>query len=166
MMHSLRLLRIDAALAEALAGGAEAFERAFGARLGEAAPFAQELVASSLDFFAAQDPPWGGYLAVDDALGQVVGTCGFKGPPTNDGIIEIAYYTFPPFEGRGYATAMATRLFELAVSSPLVHRVIAHTLPEPNASTRVLTKAGMRLVGEVWDPEDGRVWRWERERGT
>jgi ribosomal-protein-alanine N-acetyltransferase len=58
---------------------------------------------------------------------------------------------------------VAERITALAWSSPSVRRVIAHTLPEPNASTRVLTKAGMRFVAEVWDPEDGRVWRWEQE---
>ena len=33
-----------------------------------------------------------------------------------------------------------------------------------NASTRVLTKCGFRHIGQVIDPEDGPVWRWERHR--
>jgi RimJ/RimL family protein N-acetyltransferase len=45
-----------------------------------------------------------------------------------------------------------------------VRRAIAHTLPEANASGRVLAKCGLRFVGEVIDPEDGSVWRWERQR--
>jgi RimJ/RimL family protein N-acetyltransferase len=163
MTPSIRMLRIDRALADALAVGDEAFEPAFGGRLAEAAPFARQNVVSSLEFFSRQNPPWGGYLVVDDASGQLVGSCGFKGEPTDAGAIEIAYYTFPPFEGSGYATAMAAHLLALAESSPLVHRVIAHTLPEANASTRVLTKIGMRFAGEVWDPEDGRVWQWEHQ---
>jgi len=43
-----------------------------------------------------------------------------------------------------------------------VRVVRAHTLPEANASTRVLTKCGFQRIGEVIDPEDGLVWRWER----
>ena len=35
---------------------------------------------------------------------------------------------------------------------------------EANASTRVLTKCGFRHVGEVMDPEDGLVWRWEKHK--
>jgi RimJ/RimL family protein N-acetyltransferase len=31
-----------------------------------------------------------------------------------------------------------------------------------NASARVLAKCGFRRVGEVIDPEDGLVWRWEK----
>ena len=38
----------------------------------------------------------------------------------------------------------------------------AHTLPTPNASTRVLAKCCFQYIGEVIDPEDGLVWRWER----
>ena len=38
----------------------------------------------------------------------------------------------------------------------------AHTRPEANASTRVLAKCGFVLIGPVVDPEDGPVWRWER----
>ena len=61
---------------------------------------------------------------------------------------------------------MATKLIELASGSAAVRRIIAHTLPETNASTRVLEKAGMTFVGEVIDPEDGRVWRWEIQAGA
>ncbi len=76
-------------------------------------------------------------------------------------MVEIAYFTYPDFESRGHATAMAAELIALALSSDEVAGVIAHTLPEKNASTRVLEKNGMKLVGEVHDPEDGPVWRWE-----
>lgn len=109
---------------------------------------------------------WGGYFAVDEGTNEVVGSCAFKTPPTEDGAVEIAYFTYPGFEGRGYATGMATKLIALALSAANVTRVIAHTLPEPNASTRVLAKVGMTFVGEVMDPDDGRVWRWQVEAVT
>jgi RimJ/RimL family protein N-acetyltransferase len=43
----------------------------------------------------------------------------------------------------------------------LARTIRAHTMPEQNASTRVLEKCGFRWLGEVVDPEDGAVWRWE-----
>lgn len=107
--------------------------------------------------------PWSGYLALDPARGSIVGTCGFKEPPDSDGVVEIAYFTFPGFEGLGVASAMAAGLIECARSAPGVRRLRAHTLPERNASTRILEKLGFRWLGEVIDPEDGRVWRWERD---
>lgn len=103
---------------------------------------------------------WGGYFVVDQETNEVVGSCAFKGAPTNQGAVEIAYFTYPGFEGRGYATAMARKLIGLAREAAQVEQIIAHTLPEANASTRVLEKAGMSFVGEVNDPDDGRVWRW------
>ena len=102
-----------------------------------------------------------GYVAVSRVDGATVGRCGFKGPPGDDGAVEIAYGVEPAREGQGYATEMARALARHAFGTgvPIVR---AHTLPEPNASTRVLTKCGFRKVGEVVDPEDGLVWRWEQ----
>ena len=56
---------------------------------------------------------------------------------------------------------MARKLIELARSSAAVRLVIAHTLPAVSASTHILESVGMKLAGEVSDPDDGRVWRWE-----
>lgn len=100
---------------------------------------------------------------MDRARDTIVGTCGFKAPPDADGVVEIAYFTFPAFEGQGYASAMAEGLMHHAAGAAAVRRVRAHTLPEGNASTRILEKLGFELIGQVIDPEDGPVWRWERE---
>src|SRR4026207_83574 len=55
--------------------------------------------------------PWIGYLGLADET--PVGTCGFKSPP-RDGRVEIAYFTIPEFEGRGFASAMAAALVAMA----------------------------------------------------
>jgi RimJ/RimL family protein N-acetyltransferase len=107
--------------------------------------------------------PWTGYLAVDRVHDIIIGTCAFTARPDADGVVEIAYFTFPGREGRGYASAMAAKLVEVAEGTGEVRRVRAHTLPEPNASTRILEKTGFTRAGETIDPESGPVWRWERE---
>jgi len=107
--------------------------------------------------------PWGAYLATDSNSGEVIGTCAFTDAPGPSGTVEIAYFTFPLFEGRGYATAMAAELLAVADSSEPKCPIIAHTLPEQNASTRVLEKNGFRRVGEATDPDVGAVWRWQRD---
>lgn len=91
-----------------------------------------------------------------------VGSVGFKSPPSPDGIVEIAYGIEPKHQGNGYATEAAQALVTFAFSQPEVRLVCAHTLPEENASTRVLTKCAFEKVGEVVDPEDGPIWRWEK----
>ncbi len=55
-------------------------------------------------------------------------------------------------------------LIARAVASGGVSTLRAHTLPEHNASTKVLEKCGFKLVGEVMHPEDGLIWRWELPR--
>ena len=111
-------------------------------------------------------PWWGCFLAMDPGSRLVVGTCAFKGPPDADGAVEIAYFTFPVYEGRGYATAMAALLTSRAGAAPPARTVRAHTLRERNASVRILEKLGFAHLGEIVDPEDGPVWRWERAPGS
>ena len=90
------------------------------------------------------------------------GTCSFTAPPDADGVVEIASFTFPPCEGRGYATAMAARLVGVAQGAG-IRKVRAHTLPEPNASTRILEKLGFERIGEAVNPNVGPVSCWERD---
>jgi RimJ/RimL family protein N-acetyltransferase len=111
-----------------------------------------------------QDPWVHGFDMVNRETGMSVGSCGFKGPPDADGAVEIAYGVHPDHQRNGYATESAAALVAFAFASAEVRLVRAHTLPESNASTRVLTKCGFRHIGEVMDPEDGLVWRWEREK--
>ncbi len=108
--------------------------------------------------------PWSCYLAVDRTLGIIVGTCGYVAPPDTDGMVEIAYFTFPAHEGRGYATSMSQGLVDRALAAPVVHCIRAHTLPERNASTRILEKLGFVKSGDAVDPDAGPVWRWEAGR--
>jgi RimJ/RimL family protein N-acetyltransferase len=112
----------------------------------------------------ATDPWIHGFSLVHRDSGTVIGSAGFKGPPDCEGNVEIAYGVAPEHQGKGFATEAAQALVAYAFSREWVRSVRAHTLPQANASTRVLTKCGFRRVGEVIDPEDGLVWRWELAR--
>lgn len=102
-------------------------------------------------------PPWIGYVAVMDR--EVVGGGGFKEPPL-DHRVEIAYFTVPAFEGRGFATRTARALVAIAKQSNPGLSIAAQTLREENASTSILRKLGFRLDGNALHPEDGEVWEW------
>ena len=107
--------------------------------------------------------PWRhGFGVVHVASGQVIGSAGFKGPPGEDGAVEIAYGIVPDYQGKGYASEAAAALVDFAFESGRVRVARAHTLAQKNASTRVLTKCGFEFAGEFVDPEDGAVWRWEK----
>ena len=142
----------------------EQFAEEHGVRLHEISQSVADHSRTFLKSFAYETrPAFLGYLVIDGDTQEHVGVCSFKGPP-EEGAIEIAYFTFPGHEGRGVATAMARFLLERAREMEGVTRVVAHTAAERGASTRVLEKMGMRLVGEA--EEDGMpVWVWELDPG-
>lgn len=116
---------------------------------------------------ASEGDPWIlGFRLVRQSDGAEVGQCGFKGPPDVAGTVEISYYVASEFEGNGYGSETAEALTRFALADSRVQTVSAHTLPEQNASTRILKKCGFKQVGEVVDPDDGLVWRWERAAAT
>jgi RimJ/RimL family protein N-acetyltransferase len=114
----------------------------------------------------AADPWLHGFAVVHRESGLVIGSAGFKGPPDEGGVVEIAYGIVAGYQGRGYASEAAAALVAFAFAAAGVRLVRAHTLPTPNPSTRVLAKCGFERVGEVIDQEDGLVWRWERSKDT
>ena len=124
---------------------------------------AREIIGQTLTLLTEhpRSAPWGSYIAYDGAT--PIGICAFKLAPDAEGTVEIAYMTFPPFERRGHAASMIAELNEIAANGGAA-MVIAHTLPEENASNRALRSNGFAFAGEVEDPEDGRVWRWEKAR--
>lgn len=104
------------------------------------------------------EKPWIGYFALRGST--VVGTCSFKSPPLMSRV-EIAYFTFPEFEGTGVATAMARALVEIARNSGHDPVVAAQTLAERNASHQILEKLGFTHVESILHPEDGAIWEWQ-----
>ncbi len=110
----------------------------------------------------AQPSAWThGFEMIESSTGVVVGSCGFKGPPDADGVVEIAYAVEPEFRRRGYAKEAAAALVAFAFTAG-ARLVRAHTRPDGDASVRVLAACGFEKIGEVIDPEDGLVWRWQR----
>ena len=152
----------------ALIEGADRYEESFGVppaaglRDFMIGPDVSPAYLADLERATEADPWTHGYALVHPESRQVVGMASFKGPPDGEGTVEIAYGVVPGYEGRGLATEAARALTEHAFASGAVRLVRAHTLPERNASTRVLEKCGFAFAGEVVDPEDGPVWRWER----
>ncbi len=104
--------------------------------------------------------PWLCYLFFLRPERAIVGLGGFKSIPDNR-TVEIGYSVAPSYQNKGVATSAVKQLIEIAIASNLVDCVCAHTLAEPNASTRVLKKCGMTKVSETIDEEDGALWKWE-----
>jgi RimJ/RimL family protein N-acetyltransferase len=104
-------------------------------------------------------PPWAGYFALRNGDHAVVGACAFRGPPTS-GAVEIVCFTFPGFERKGYGTAMAGHLIEIAFARDVVNEIIAHTPPEESAATRLLRRHGFDFRAVVPDRNGDDCTRW------
>ena len=81
----------------------------------------------------------------------MIGGGGYKGKPTAEGMVELGYEITSNYRNNGYATEMARGLIAHAFTNNMVKSIIAHTLAEENASTKVLQKCGFKKVQEkVW----------------
>lgn len=161
---ALRFVAIDADLRDRLVTEPAAFARDFDLVVPRDVTAWLDVIEQTLVLHdaAPRVAVWGGYLAIDPLVRSVVGTCGYKTGPDAEGRVEIAYFTFREFERRGYATAMARHLVDLAGRTPPNPIVRAHTLSDSNSSARILERLRFRRLGPVVDPDDGSVWRWER----
>jgi ribosomal-protein-alanine N-acetyltransferase len=159
----IELIPLDQELADQLAAG----DLSFFGEAGLPAPLAR-IVTNMAGMQAAlyrktgAAEPWIGYLARDPSEQALVGSCSFVN--RTGGQVEIAYFTFPGLEGRGVGGRMAAALVEIAWDDPALEEVIAHTLPQENASTQILRRLGFDRAGEAVDPDEGAVWLWRLRR--
>ena len=82
----------------------------------------------------------------------LIGSAGYKGPPSPDGTVEVGYGIMRDHQRQGYASETVRGLLEHAFAVPAVHRVIAETLPKLSPSIGVLHKCGFRLIGDGSEP--------------
>jgi len=82
----------------------------------------------------------------------VIGTAGYKGPPDDEGAVEVGYGIVRDQHRRGYGSEAARALVGNAFARPAVRRVIAETYPELIGSIGVLRRCGFRHIGEGSDP--------------
>jgi [ribosomal protein S5]-alanine N-acetyltransferase len=160
----VRLVRAELHLMDAALAGDDKLARALGHDVVAGWAMYTGALERTRDALAA-DPgasEWGARFFVSGNPPELVGWGGFKGPPRG-GVVELGYEIVATRRGRGLATEATRAMLAEAFAYERVTTVIAHTLPEPDASTRVLEKAGFRYDGEA--EEDGRpVWRYSRAR--
>jgi RimJ/RimL family protein N-acetyltransferase len=113
--------------------------------LRDALPFFLELYQSH--------PDWAGWLgwyaiAITEGKPVLCGSVGFKGPPSEEGMVEIGYSLLPHYQRAGLATEMVAGLVEWARSYSTVASIEAETTPDNLPSIRVLERNGFEPVGD------------------
>ena len=120
----------------------------------------QQVISATIDMYShiGFHKPWVGYLVVDSDV--IVGAAGYTGVPENNEV-EISYFTFQEYEGKGYATFACRELIKIAKSQSPDLVIFAKTAPEENASTRILSNNGFVYQKVVQDHEIGDAWLWQ-----
>jgi len=95
---------------------------------------------------------WMYYVLLEGDGPELAGVCGYKGPPSEDGTVEVGYGIIPAHRRRGYATEATAALVGRAFADPRVTRVIAETLPELTPSIGVMEKLGFTFEGDGSEP--------------
>jgi [ribosomal protein S5]-alanine N-acetyltransferase len=91
---------------------------------------------------------------------QLIGHAGFHGPPgvnsaENPQAVEYGYTIYPAWRGRGYATAAAKMLMDLAEEWAGIRHFVLSVSPDNEPSLAIVRKFGFVRTGEQMDAEDG-----------
>jgi RimJ/RimL family protein N-acetyltransferase len=160
----IRLVRPDPDLLGAALEGDQVLARAIGHDVVAGWATFTDALQPKRDALGAQPDAaaWGPRFFITGNPPELVGWGGFKAPPA-DGVVELGYEIAESRQGRGLATAATRAMVAEAFADARVRMVIAHTLPERNASNRVLEKVGFRFDGAAREG-DKPVWRFSLTR--
>lgn len=89
------------------------------------------------------------WLMIHKDSKDVVGDIGFNAGPTEKGVIEVGYSTYPHFMNRGYMTEALAAMTTWAFAQPNVTIVIAQTDKGNAPSHRVLQKNNFEPFAEA-----------------
>jgi len=121
-----------------------------------------DMKTSKMELAEDQEHPWYTYwliVVADEPYGA--GLAGFKGPPNDQGEVEIGYGIDPAYRSKGYMTEAVRALIGWAFQHPRCRSIVAPgTRRENIASNRVLEKVGMRVSGETDEALD---WRLDKD---
>lgn len=104
---------------------------------------------------------WGVWLVIleEGPRRTVIGDLGYKGPPGEDGSVDIGYGIAPSQRDKGYATEASRALIDWAFGHDAVKDVTGECLVENAASARVLRKSGLMRTGR-----EGSLYKWRLHR--
>ena len=88
------------------------------------------------------------FIKLKGESGVVIGDLCFKGL-SDDGMVEIGYGIYPPYENHGYATEAVKALVDWVIKHDGVKSVEAEAEEDNIASLRVLDKCGFVANGKI-----------------
>lgn len=165
--QNLKLIQCDPEILQSAIEGDEILKNAIQTSVHDNwTEFGVEALQYSLDKLSQgeDEKGWWTYFPIHKSDNILIGSGGYKGKPSVEGIVELGYEITPNYRNRGLATEMTNGLIENAFKDKRVKSIIAHTLGHENPSTKVLQKCGFKKVEEINDPDDGLIWKWKLKR--
>jgi ribosomal-protein-alanine N-acetyltransferase len=95
---------------------------------------------------------WYVVLFTDPSERVVVGGCGFKGEPTQDGEVEIGYAILSQYQRKGYASEAIGAMLKWAFAHREVNRILAEAMFDNAGSIRALESCGFSEIGAGSEP--------------
>jgi RimJ/RimL family protein N-acetyltransferase len=94
---------------------------------------------------------------------EVVGLCGYKHPPSQDGTVEIGYGIAQARRGAGHASRAVGAMLDRTRLQRSISAVVAATAIANVVSQRVLERNGFARTGTTYDPDDGELIWWRTD---
>lgn len=162
----LRIVSCDDTLFDAIRMGNNTLARVMGVNVPKKWTDFRDTFTPSYHRWKAHPPlrDWWVYLVIYVPENILIGSCGYKGEPDANGVVEIGYEIIPSFRQKGLGAEMAKGLLDHAFSHSAVRKVIAHTLAEENPSVKILESIGFKQTEDVSDADEGLLWKWEISR--
>ncbi|HML48683.1 MAG TPA: GNAT family protein [Clostridia bacterium] len=82
-------------------------------------------------------------IALNDGTNKPIGTCHLHWFEIDRGSWEMGYCILPEYRGRGYCTAVANKMIDVAFQDCKAHKLVAMCNEHNRASARVMEKCGM-----------------------
>ena len=101
------------------------------------------------------------WAGTDKTLNTLVAGIVFKGPPNEQGEVELGAGTLEGFMNRGYMSEITRMMCGWASKQPEVKSIIANSSPDNFASHRTLQKSGFEIV-----KKEEENWRWRFKSET
>jgi RimJ/RimL family protein N-acetyltransferase len=95
---------------------------------------------------------WGWFVVLRDPEPLLIGAASPKGPPDEQGVVEVSYGIVASQQGKGDATEATRALIEWVERDPRTRTIVAETLPPLAASIAVMKKCGLSPLGEGSEP--------------
>lgn len=92
----------------------------------------------------------------------IIGDIGFKGAPSEKGLIEVGYSIYIEYRNKGFMTEALNSLTHWAFQQPLVKIILAETDKSNLASQRTLTKSNFSPFAET---DQNYWWRLDKDLG-